>query len=145
MTMTPWTQDEDVLSTGTDPGTFTVLDEAECRSLLHDGVVGRVAFTSPHLGILPITYDWVDNLVVYRTAPGSTLARLEGQQVAFEVDDIDAETAVGWSVQVLGTIEPGQPEQAAGIRPWAPGDRALVFTIRPSSISGRVVSRPEEE
>ncbi|MGA4507623.1 pyridoxamine 5'-phosphate oxidase family protein [Propionibacteriaceae bacterium G1746] len=137
-------RDEDVLPVAPDEGVFSVLDESECQSLLHDGVVGRIGFAQPDLTILPVTYDWVDGLVVFKTSKESSLYRLVGQPVAFEVDDIDAETGVGWSVMLRGVVETGIPEQAEGIRPMAAGQRKEVMVIRPSGFSGRVVSRPEE-
>ena len=136
-------QDEGVLPAAPDEGVFSVLDESECSALLHDGVVGRVAFTRPALTILPVTYDWLDGLIVFKTSPTSSLAALAGQAVAFEVDDIDAETGTGWSVMVNGVMEEGSAEQAVGITPWAAGSRTAVMVIRPERLSGRVVSRPE--
>lgn len=138
------TQDE-LLAPAPDAGVFSVLDDVECSSLLHDGVIGRVAFADPDLVILPVTYDWVDGVVVFRTSPSSSLARLPGQVVAFEVDDIEAETGVGWSVLLSGRVGEGTPAQAEQVTPWAAGDRPLVLTITPTALSGRVVSRPEEE
>ena len=137
-------RDDVVLPVAPDEGVFSVLDESECSALLHDGVIGRVAFTRPELTILPVTYDWVDGVVVFKTAKGSTLAGLTGQPVAFEVDDIDSETGVGWSVLVSGVVEAGSAAQATGITPWAAGIRTEVMVIRPTAFSGRVVSRPEE-
>lgn len=144
MATSQWVQDEEALMGAPEEGTFSVLGESECYSLLHEGVVGRVAFREPQLMILPITYDWVDGLVVFKTAASSSLSALAGQHVAFEVDDIDAETGVGWSVVVQGTVEDAEAAQANGVTPWAAGKRDLVLAIRPHSVSGRVVSRPEE-
>lgn len=143
MTATPPSQDERVLAGASEEGTFTVLDESECTSLLHDGVVGRVAFAGPRLTILPITYRYVDHMVVFKTAPSSSLARLVGETVAFEVDDIDAETGVGWSVLGHGVVEPATPEQTADVHPWAAGNRTVLLGIRVRDLTGRVVSRPE--
>ena len=71
------TQDE-LLAPAPDAGVFSVLDDVECSSLLHDGVIGRVAFADPDLAILPVTYDWVDGVVVFRTSPSSSLERPTG-------------------------------------------------------------------
>ena len=135
LTPRPWT---------TQTGSFTVLDETECRALLHDGVIGRVAFTTPELTIHPVTYAWVDGLVVFRTTPTTALARLAGQRVAFEVDDIDVETGVAWSVLVRGVMDEGTKFLGEKITPWASGVREHVMVIRPTSLTGRTVSRPEE-
>ena len=137
-------QDGATRSADSDTGSFTVLDEDECRALLHDGVIGRVAFSIPELTIHPVNYAWVDGLVVFRTAATTTLAGLAGQRVAFEVDDIDSETGVAWSVLVRGLMEEGTMEAAEKITPWASGARPHVMVIRPTSLTGRTVSRPEE-
>ena len=130
-------------SESTDPGAFGVLEESECYALLHEGVIGRIAFTGPRLMVLPITYTWIDGRIVFRTSPASSLANLVGQDVVFELDDLDIETGVGWSLVVEGRVENCEPELAAELRPWASGERSLALAIRPRSVSGRTVSRPE--
>lgn len=135
---------DDATSVMSDSDSFTVLDEAECRALLHDGIIGRVAFTTPELSIHPVTYAWRDDLVVFRTASTTALAQLVGQSVAFEVDDIDGETGIAWSVLLRGVVEAGTMAQAEDITPWAGGDRRHVMVIRPTSLTGRTVSRTEE-
>lgn len=122
-------------------GEITVLDEAECRDLLHDAVIGRVAFTTPELTIHPISYAWSEGMVVIRTRESSLLAGAVGQPVAFEVDDIDAETGIAWSVLVRGRLDVGAPALGSEITPWADGPRHHVLVIKPTRLTGRAVSR----
>src|SRR4051794_27297307 len=75
----------------------------EAWSLLRSQYVGRLAFTDRALPtIRPLNYTVVGNHLLLRV--GADLARrLDGQVVAFEVDDIDAEQHCGSSVVVTGT------------------------------------------
>jgi uncharacterized protein len=82
------------------------LDDTECRRLLVERHLGRLAI--PDFGgpvIFPVNYVFDQDLVVFRTDPGSKLdAATERESVAFEVDAIDEATRTGWSVVVRGTL-----------------------------------------
>lgn len=125
-------------------GFFEVLDAQECLELLAAVPVGRLGFTqADEPTILPVTYVHMDRLVVFRTAPDSPLARCAGHRCAFEIDQLDPETGVGWSVLARGMVQQVDPELGAGLRPWAGGPRPLVLGLQIDHVSGRVVSRPE--
>ena len=70
------------------------LDDPECRRLLAQRHLGRLAI--PDFGgpvIFPVNYVFDQDLVVFRTDPGSKLdAATERESVAFEVDAIDEAT-----------------------------------------------------
>lgn len=127
-----------------DTGHFTRLSGEECRLLVREHTIGRVAWVSPAgLEVLPVTYAVDGERIVFRTAPGSVLGALAADpvEVAFEVDDIDVATATGWSVLVRGEATAGPDAPAPGLpHPWAPGSRTLVVAITPSAYSGRAVS-----
>ena len=82
------------------------LDDTECRKLLAERHLGRLAI--PDFGgpvIFPVNYVFDQDLVVFRTDPGSKLdAATERESVAFEVDAIDEATRTGWSVVVRGSL-----------------------------------------
>src|SRR4029450_5015565 len=82
------------------------LDAAEARSLLGERHLGRLAI--PDFGgpvIFPVNYVFDQDLVIFRTDPGSKLdAATEREAVAFEVDAIEETTRTGWSVVVRGTL-----------------------------------------
>jgi hypothetical protein len=66
--------------------------------------------------------------------------------MAFEIDGVDDERQLGWSVVVVGraTIMRDQPEieRLAGmLEPWAPGDRSVFVALRCDEVSGRQVVR----
>jgi len=125
-----------------------VLSVAECRQLLEQGSVGRVAITVGAVpAVLPVNYRVLDGDVVFRTAQGTKLdAAVRNAVVAFEVDQVDPLYHEGWSVLVVGVareIPPG-PERdralALPLEPWAPGERTHVVRIATELISGRRIS-----
>jgi nitroimidazol reductase NimA-like FMN-containing flavoprotein (pyridoxamine 5'-phosphate oxidase superfamily) len=80
------------------------LTRTECLELLSRGSLGRVAFTERALpAIRPVNYALVGNQVLLRTEAEGLGRRLDGQIVAFEVDEMDVDTGTGWSVVVTGT------------------------------------------
>lgn len=105
------------------------MDRRDCLRLLAQSNVGRVAFSERALPtIRPLGYTLVGALVVLRATPKALARQLDGQVVAFEVDEIDHVHASGWSVLVTGTARLLQqaPESVA-ITPatitgrWLPG------------------------
>lgn len=110
-----------------------------------DAVVGRVSWVSEdgRLQVLPVNYGLVDDRIVFRVAQGTVLEELATPRaVAFQVDDLDGQTATGWSVLVQGTTGPWAGEVPV-LSPWAPGRREVAVAIEPTSWSGRSVSADE--
>lgn len=128
---------------------FEALGPEETTALLRTHQVGRVAWDTPEGPvILPVAYAWHDGLIAFRTADWGSLAELAiPTDVAFQIDDFDAETASGWSVlmRAVTTVVTKDEElvrwQALLPAPWAPGPRELVIRLTPRSVSGRVVLR----
>ena len=127
------------------------LDNDECRSLLAERHLGRLAI--PDFGgpvIFPVNYVFDQGLVIFRTDPGSKLdAATERESVAFEVDAIDEASRTGWSVVVRGTLaEVTDPDQLARLRalplyPWAPGEKTRYVRMRPRTVTGRRIRIPD--
>lgn len=123
-----------------------VLGPDECLELLASQPVGRLAFL--HEGgpmILPVTYVVSHGGVAFRTAAGSKLdTAIMGRPVAFEVDGLDMDRRLGWSVVVQGVVEVvDDPEREAeledrDLQPWSDhvADGAWVL-LRAEEISGR--------
>jgi hypothetical protein len=89
----------------TDPDRVVVpLDDVECRALLLDGRIGRIAYTRNALpAIQPVSYCVHDGEVVIPALPDSPFApRAGGAVVAFAVDDYDDVSRTGWNVTVVG-------------------------------------------
>jgi uncharacterized protein len=127
---------------------FVDMSAQECRDRLGAGGVGRVAFCAPDgPQIYPVTFSVVDEDVVFRVAPYTRLGmHVPGQDVAFEVDEVDHARRDGWSVVVKGRATPvDDPDEILRLRrqgpqPWAPGQRHLYLRIRPRSVTGRSVT-----
>ena len=129
------------------PGSFAELSEAECQELLAQHTAGRVGFMAPDgPQILPVTYQYRNGDVIFRTSPAGALSGLVRRtSVAFEIDDIDEQNKSGWSVLVLGFAEAIAHNYLltsaweTGPVPWADGVRNLFIEIKPRKISGRSV------
>ena len=131
--------------------TFRGISPEHCVELLQARTVGRVAWQAAEgPEILPVTYTWHEDSVIFRTSPYGPLSELvRPADVAFEIDEIDEQQHQGWSVVVHGRAQ--AVEQAdkltqlwavAGV-PWAPGVRNLFIQITPMAVSGRqVAARP---
>src|SRR5437868_5240567 len=82
-----------------------ILSVQECWRLLGEQRVGRIAFTDRALpAIRPLNYVQAGQNLVLRVSADALGSRLDGQVVAFEVDEIDTAGRVGWSVVVVGTV-----------------------------------------
>ena len=122
------------------------LSTDECRRLLSAGIAGRVALSTPDgPHIIPVNYSVVDAAIIIRTSPYSVLGT-HGRDtlLAFEVDQLDHEYQVGWSVVARGRGEvltdPHDVEQIRATwepRPWAAGNRSLYLRLRWVELSGR--------
>jgi uncharacterized protein len=122
-----------------------LLTEEKCWELLASGRVGRVGVTVGALpAIFPVNYAVIDGGIVFRTAPGTKLAAATaGTVVAFEVDDLRAADRSGWSVlavgrsQVVHDLDVTLQVLAAGLEPWAEGNRTNIVRVTPELLSGR--------
>lgn len=133
------------------------LSEERCVALLRSCVVGRVGLlTRTEMQIIPVNYSVVEDAVVMRVDPHGVLGtHAPGQEVAFEIDEVDHDRWRGWSVLVHGTGElVSDPEELDYIRvvwpprPWAAGERSAYLRVAWTSLSGRQLGRgwqPEDE
>lgn len=123
---------------------------AECRSLLSSHHFGRLAFQD-HVGVLPmitpINYVYSDDAVVLRSDEGSRFrAAVENAGAAFEIDGVDEQQQIGWSVVVRGRIEavtdPDEVERLDALKliTWAPGSRPYYLRLRGGRVTGRRIS-----
>jgi hypothetical protein len=82
-----------------------VLAREECLALLGTVRLGRVGLCLRALPVvLPVAFGLLGEDVVFRSGTGTKLtAAVERTVVAFEADQVDFETASGWSVCVTGT------------------------------------------
>lgn len=123
-----------------------VLSEQQCSELLARRNLGRIALLlDGQQEIFPVNYATDGTVVVLRTAAGTKLHEAVMQTVAFEVDDWNPVSGVGWSVVVKGVaheITSGLDPFSAAFRslpvfPLAPGKRECWIAVYPSGVSGR--------
>ena len=79
------------------------LDREQCLDLLAGGGFGRVVGTHSAMpAVYPISYVLDGQEVVFQTETGSTLAGTAGDVVAFQADQFDSATGLGWTVLGIG-------------------------------------------
>ena len=123
------------------------LDTQECRALLASHSVGRVAFTEYALpAIRPVNYTVHGTHIVLRTGADGLAARLDGQIVAFEIDEVDTAGRSGWSVVVTGSARVLRDEgellrlDADAPASWLGPDHTTAVWITPGQVTGRRIS-----
>lgn len=117
------------------------LEVDACWELLATTSLGRVAYVDRNGPIvLPFNYVVQDRALWLRTASYSQLAiHLPGELAALEVDDVDQESRAGWSVLARGRVEHVMDPHPDLPLPWAGGVRTMVFCLRPTHVTGRVL------
>ncbi|MGQ5637848.1 MULTISPECIES: pyridoxamine 5'-phosphate oxidase family protein [unclassified Streptomyces] len=125
------------------------LSPQECRTLLSTHGVGRVAVATSEgrPAVVPVNYEFVDDAIVFRTAPDSVTAAAAEREVAFEVDHVDEALSQGWSVLAIGPARMvTEPEAVrrlvrhAHTTPWAGGAREMWVSIEPTNLTGRRIT-----
>lgn len=121
------------------------LGARECWALLAAAKVGRLALVvggKPE--IFPVNHVVDHGSVVFRTSPGTKLAGIKvDAYVAYEVDGLDLDARVAWSVILKGramrVTGRNQVLEAAAlpIRPWDESPKNWFVRIQPGEISGR--------
>jgi hypothetical protein len=118
----------------------------QCRRLIADGGVGRVAFRAPSgQQIIPVNYRVHRDSIVFRTNPYTELgSHGPGSEAAFEIDELDPDHESGWSVIARGRLHVvSAHDDLEAIRadsdpqPWADGVRRLYLALRWRDLTGR--------
>jgi hypothetical protein len=121
-----------------------------CERHLRTETTGRVAvIVDGHPEIFPVNYA-VDEAgaIYFRTDRGTKLDAVDASpSIAFEIDGMDDDRQLGWSVLVVG---PARRLTTAGdiahagslpLQPWAAGEKAHVVRLLPTHVSGRRIYR----
>lgn len=125
-----------------------MIDHDECVQLLAAEVVGRLAVIDGGApAIFPVNYALDGEDIVFRTDPGTKLAAESRAPACFEIDGIDRDAHLGWSVVASGRLEEVTEYNAATLRrlqalpvePWAGGAKAHWMRLVPTHITGRRV------
>ncbi len=124
---------------------LVVLTPEGCRERLEAAHVGRVVFVDGRGPVaLPVNYCVFDGNIVFRTAANSSLlASSYAGRVSFQIDDIDEDDRVGWSVLATGHVERATGEtglralQELGVDPWAEGHGTEYLQLVVRNVTGR--------
>lgn len=125
------------------------LSADECRQLLAAQHFGRLAVVvGGQPVILPVSYIFDRDRIVFRTAAGLKLRHAPLRRVAFEIDDVDEAAGTGWSVLVKGsafditraTDQLSEELRRLQLRPMASGEKPHWLEIVPTEITGRRVA-----
>jgi nitroimidazol reductase NimA-like FMN-containing flavoprotein (pyridoxamine 5'-phosphate oxidase superfamily) len=125
---------------------LATLDRAECLERLAAGRFGRVVVAMPEGSpvIRPVNYIYDEGSVLIQTRPGSKLfALLHARHATFEIDEVDCESQIGWSVIVTGVVEEvtSPPElrrvRSLGASSWAARSDMCWMRIRAFTATGR--------
>jgi pyridoxamine 5'-phosphate oxidase-like protein len=109
-----------------------IIEDDECLKLLSAVPVGRLVYTRGGLPAVRLVNFFVDDRTVFfATADGDKYrAAVREDVVAFEVDEVDPERHLGWTVTATGRLSVVDPDEVVltrQVRPWAPNrDRYLI-------------------
>jgi nitroimidazol reductase NimA-like FMN-containing flavoprotein (pyridoxamine 5'-phosphate oxidase superfamily) len=127
-----------------------VMPPIGCERHLRTETIGRVAvLVDGHPEIFPVNYAVDDSGAIYfRTDRGTKLdAVAASRSIAFEIDGMDEEQQLGWSVLVVGSARrlstAGEIAHAGTLplAPWAAGEKANIIRLSPTKVSGRRIFR----
>ena len=131
---------------------LTELDRSQALRLLGSVTLGRIVFTRHAMpAIRPVNHVLDSGHVIIRSHSGAAVVTEadsgRGTVVAYEADDINPVTHLGWSVVVTGTahLVTGHGDKSRFqhmLTPWADGEMDQVIRIRPAIITGFRLSAP---
>ena len=132
---------------GAPRGDLEELSRDECLQLLGTLSIGRIAVPTAQGSplVVPVNYVLDDEVVVFRTGPGSKLHGLRQHPVSFQVDSIDPLRRTGWSVLVQGVAYEATPFEVKQltVEPWTGGEKQHWVRLIPLEVSGRRIHLPE--
>lgn len=129
-------------------GVIEELERDECLALLATQRLGRLGVVVDGVPlVLPMQFALEGQTIVLQTNQGAKTFHVPLTSVSFEVDHVDWEQGVGWSVIVQGIgedISTAIDERSRELRSlathsWAPEPADRWLTIVPRAITGRRV------
>lgn len=128
------------------------MTRAESLDRLRGHHFGRLAVVvGDQPTIFPVNYALDGDTITVRTDLGSGIDASVLKRVAFEVDQVDAESREGWSVVVQGVARDvsdaidgfSERTRALSLLPWAPGLKPKWIKIVDPTVNGRrLTQRP---
>jgi nitroimidazol reductase NimA-like FMN-containing flavoprotein (pyridoxamine 5'-phosphate oxidase superfamily) len=107
-----------------------------------DTGLGRIGVPTDQAPVVvPVNFGIQDRCIFIRVGPGFFSRAAEGHLVAFEVDHVDTQEGVAWSVLARGLAtlveSPTEGEVDIVARPLVPEPGHMILTIRPHVLTGR--------
>ena|ERR1700722_14093390 len=105
--------------------------------------IGRLAVNDGQTPlVVPLNFRIHDRQIMVRIGPGSLSETVPGSLVSFEVDRVDPESNVAWSVLIRGlasALDLDAPALRVGLlpQPLVPTPGEILVLIRPDVITGR--------
>jgi hypothetical protein len=122
------------------------MQEAECWERLGETMIGRIGVVAGREPlVLPVNFALDGDRIVFRTGAGTKFhAVVHDAVLALEIDEVDEDYHLGWSVLAVGQArEVEDPAEIARLsrdlplRPWAGGDKSHWIVLTPSRVTGR--------
>ena len=128
----------------TQPRGLAELTRDESLQLLGSASFGRIMFSHRALpAIRPVGHLVAGSQIIIRASLGGAISSAAdggGTVVAYQADEIDSLSRLGWSVVVVGRARKVGSEMAAGYRealpPWIDGDVDEVISISADLVTG---------
>jgi nitroimidazol reductase NimA-like FMN-containing flavoprotein (pyridoxamine 5'-phosphate oxidase superfamily) len=129
-------------------GTFEKLRRDECLALVSTQRLGRLGVVVDGVPlVLPMGFVLDGETIVLQTNQGAKTLHAPLTSVSFEVDHVDWEEGVGWSVLIQGIGEDistaiddrSEALRSLAVHSWAPPPADRWLTIIPRTITGRRV------
>ncbi|TCN31198.1 nitroimidazol reductase NimA-like FMN-containing flavoprotein (pyridoxamine 5'-phosphate oxidase superfamily) [Kribbella orskensis] len=122
-----------------------ILDDTESLELLASVPIGRLVFTMGGLPAVRLVNFALDgDTLIFSTTDGDKYRAAErGDVVAFEVDEVDLDRHLRWTVTAIGHLSVIDPEDAEPLRqdlmlrPWAPNRDTYLIRLAIESLEGR--------
>jgi len=127
-------------------GVVEELGRQECLALMSTQRLGRLGVVVDGMPlVLPMQFALDGETVILQTNQGAKTLHAPLTSVSFEVDHVDWEQGVGWSVLVQGLGEDistaidtrSEERRSLAVHPWAPPPADRWLAIVPRKITGR--------
>ena len=128
------------------------LSEQQCLELADGETIARFVFQdSEGPAALPINFGLAGKDIIFRTESGSHFLEVLHGPVAIEMDSIDTETGMGWSILLRGQGREvpldAVPELLKQMgdnfpHPWAEGVHNVWIAVTAEKITGRRLTQP---
>lgn len=130
-----------------DQGSLVELEPVACLDLIAEHDLGRLAINQEGGPLVfPVNYAVEGGTVIFRTTMGTKLAAADQRAtVSFQVDRIDRDEGVGWSVLIRGRLQEvvrgDELDRLAelDLEPFAGGRRSHWVRVMARSVTGRLI------